>query len=132
MRGVNKVILVGNATRDTELRTTTSGKSVANLRMATSRTTRNAADELETRPQYHTVICFDRLAETTHKHVGKGRLIYVEGRLETRTFTDKAGHERELTEVVANDIQFLDHLPRAVDDGDLSFEPQVSPDDIPS
>ena len=61
MRGVNKVILVGNATRDTELRTTTSGKPVSNIRLATSRTTRTAAGELEAHPTYHTVICFDRL-----------------------------------------------------------------------
>ena len=131
MRGVNKVILVGNATRDTELRTTTSGKSVSNIRLATSRTTRNAAGELEAHPHYHTVICFDRLAETTHKHVGKGRLVYVEGRLETRTFTDKDGREREITEVIANDVQFLDRLPREFDTMDTAIEPQVSPEDIP-
>ena len=54
------------------------------------------------------MICWDRLAEQTGKHVTKGRLIYVEGRLETRSFTDKDGKEREVTEVIAADVQFLD------------------------
>ncbi len=54
------------------------------------------------------MICWDRLAEQTAKHVTKGRLLYVEGRLESRAFTDKDGHEREVTEVIASDVQFLD------------------------
>jgi single-strand DNA-binding protein len=83
-------------------------------------------------PQYHTAICFDRLAEQTGKYVTKGRLIYVEGRLESRAFTDKDGHEREVTEVIASDVQFLDapgtksaDLPSeaAADDLDLADIP---------
>src|SRR5215213_6389301 len=108
MRGINKVILLGRATRDTELRTTTSGKPVSNLRLATNRVTRGTDGELTEHPQYHTVICWDRLAEQTGTHVTKGRLVYVEGRLESRSFTDKEGKEREVTEVIAADVQFLD------------------------
>src|SRR5215204_1078622 len=94
MKGINKVILLGRATRDTELRSTTSGKPVANIRLATNRVVRGADGELVDHPQYHTVICFDRLAEQTAKHVTKGRLIFVEGRLESRSFTDKEGKKR--------------------------------------
>jgi single-strand DNA-binding protein len=108
MRGINKVILLGRATRDTELRSTTNGTPVSNLRLATNRTVRGKDGELTEHPQYHTVICWDRLAEQTGKHVTKGRLIYVEGRLERRSFTDKDGNEREVTEVIAADVQFLD------------------------
>ncbi len=108
MRGINKVILVGRATRDTELRATASGTPVSNLRVATNRTTRGADGELKETTQYHTVICWDRLAEQTGKHVTKGRLVYVEGRLESRGFTDKEGVDRDVTEVVASDVQFLD------------------------
>ena len=108
MKGINKVILLGRATRDTELRSTTSGKPVANIRLATNRVTRTKDGEAVEHPQYHTVICWDRLAEQTAKHVTKGRLVYVEGRLESRSFTDKAGTEREVTEVIAGDVQFLD------------------------
>ena len=109
MRGINKVILLGRATRDTELRSTGSGTPVSNIRLATHRVTRSKNGELRESTQYHTVICWDRLAEQTGKHVTKGRLIYVEGRLEGRSFTDKDGKEREVTEVIAADVQFLDH-----------------------
>jgi single-strand DNA-binding protein len=108
MRGINKVILLGRATRDTELRATASGKSVSNLRLATNRVVRTKEGELVEHPQYHTVIAWDRLAEQTAKHVTKGRLVYVEGRLESRSFTDKDGTERQVTEVIAADVQFLD------------------------
>ena len=108
MRGINKVILLGRATRDTELRSTASGTAVSNIRLATNRTVRGTDGELTERPQYHTVICWDRLAEQTGKHVTKGRLVYVEGRLEHRSFTDNDGKEREVTEVIAADVQFLD------------------------
>lgn len=103
MRGVNKVILVGNATRDTELRQTKTGKPVANLRIATNR----VIDGAET-TQFHTVVCWDQLAETTSAYVKKGRLVYVEGRLEYRTFTDEEGKERGAVEIIAADVQFLD------------------------
>jgi single-strand DNA-binding protein len=108
MRGINKVILLGRATRDTELRSTTGGTPVSNIRLATNRVTRTKDGELKESTQYHTVICWDRLAEQTGKHVTKGRLVYVEGRLESRSFTDKEGTDREVTEVIASDVQFLD------------------------
>ena len=108
MKGINKVILLGRATRDAELRSTGSGKPVANLRLATNRVVRGSDGERVEHPQYHTVICWDRLAEQTGTHVKKGRLLYVEGRLESRSFADKDGHEREVTEVIASDVQFLD------------------------
>ncbi len=108
MRGINKVILLGRATRDTELRSTASGTPVSNIRLATNRVTRGTDGELKESTQYHTVICWDRLAEQTGRHVTKGRLVYVEGRLESRSFTDKEGRAREVTEVIASDVQFLD------------------------
>src|SRR5215216_3732140 len=108
MRGINKVILLGRATRDTELRSTSGGTPVSNIRLATNRVTRAKDGELKESTQYHTVICWERLAEQTGKHVTKGRLVYVEGRLESRAFIDKDGKEREVTEVIASDVQFLD------------------------
>jgi single-strand DNA-binding protein len=112
VRGINKVLIIGRATRDTELRQTSAGKPVANLRIATNRVTRDGAGELKEHPQFHTVVVFDRLAETCAKYVKKGRLVYVEGRLETREFTDKEGANRETTEIIAADVQFLDRTGR--------------------
>ena len=128
MRGVNKVILVGNATRDTELRQTKTGKPVANLRIATNR----LVDGTET-TQFHTVVCWDHLAETTSAYVKKGRLVYVEGRLEYRTFTDEEGKERGAVEIIASDIQFLDKPAgaRETQASSRTTGDRVDPDDIP-
>ena len=127
MRGVNKVILLGHATRDTELRHTDGGKPVSNIRLATNRMVRNKQQELEERTQYHTIICWEKLAEQTAKHVTKGKLIYVEGRLESRTFTDKEGREREVNEIIASDVQVLDVRGQKVD----VPEEEVHFDDMP-
>src|SRR5215218_5240504 len=102
MRSVNKVILLGHATRDAELRYTGSGKAVSSFRLATNR---KAGDGEET--QYHGVVCWEGLAETTSKYVKKGDPLYVEGRLQYRSFQDEEGKERGVCEVVASDVQFL-------------------------
>ena len=117
MRGVNKVILVGHATRDAELRRTQSGKAVSSVRLATSRVV-NGTEE----PQFHSVVCWDRLAETTAAYVKKGDPLYVEGRLQYRSFQDEEGKERGVAEVVASDVQFLGRRKAGPD--------EVSPDDV--
>src|SRR5688572_20697101 len=102
MRGVNTVILIGNATRAAELRHTQSGKPVSNLRLATNRTVKG-----QEQAQFHTVVCWDTLAETTATYVKKGDPLYVEGRLEYRSFQEEEGKERGVCEIVARDVQFL-------------------------
>ena len=102
MRGVNKVLLIGNATRDAELRHTQTGKAVSNLRLATNRSIKGAEET-----QFHSVVCWDRLAETTAEYVKKGDPLYVEGRLQYRSFQDEEGKERGVCEIVADDVQFL-------------------------
>lgn len=106
MRGVNKVILVGNATRDAELRRTQSGKAVSSIRLATNRTI-NGEEET----QFHAVVCWDRLAETTAEYVKKGDPLYVEGRIQYRAYQDAEGRERGVVEIVADDVQFLGRRP---------------------
>lgn len=102
MASVNKVILVGNTTRDTELHTTKGGKPVANMRLATNRTVNG-----EEQSQFHTVVCWDRLAEIVAQYATKGRQVYVEGRLEYRAFEDDEGKARGVVEIVARDVQLL-------------------------
>lgn len=102
MRSVNKVILIGNATRAAELRQTNTGKAVSNIRVATNRT----VGEQET-SQFHTIVCWDRLAEITGAYVKTGDLLYVEGRLEYRSYQDDEGKERGVCEIIASDVQFL-------------------------
>jgi single-strand DNA-binding protein len=107
MRGINKVILVGNATRDAELHHTQSGKPVANLRLATNRAVKTSTGELRETTQFHTVVCWDKLAETTSTYVTKGKPLYIEGRLDYREYTDSEGQTRRTTEIVASEVQFL-------------------------
>lgn len=102
MRGVNKVILIGNATRAAELRQTSTGKPVSNIRLATNRTVKG-----EEETQFHTIVCWDRLAETTAEYVKKGDPLYVEGRLQYRSYQDEEDKERGVAEIVADDVQFL-------------------------
>jgi single-strand DNA-binding protein len=102
MRGINKVILIGNATRDAELRHTQNGKPVSSIRLATNRTVKG-----EEETQFHSIVCWDRLAETTAEYVKKGDPLYVEGRLQYRSFQDEEGKERGVAEIVADDVQFL-------------------------
>jgi single-strand DNA-binding protein len=114
MRGVNKVILVGNATRDAERKQTESGKTVTVIGLATNRQSQGAEVA-----QYHRIVCWDTLAETTSAYVKKGRLLYVEGRLEYRTFIDDEGRTRGVAEIVTDDVQFLDRPPTSSDSSDL-------------
>src|SRR5712691_6718299 len=119
MRGVNKVILIGNATRDAELRHTTTGKAVSSIRLATNRTV-NGQEET----QFHAIVCWEGLAETTSKYVKKGDPLYVEGRLQYRVFQDEEGKERGIAEIVASDVQFLGRRT-----GELATD-APSPDDV--
>ncbi len=130
MRGINKVILVGHATRDAELRHTTSGKAVSGIRLATNRVV-NGQEET----QFHTVVCWDALAETTAEYVKKGDPLYVEGRLQYRSYQDEEGKERGVAEIVASDVQFLGRRTAGRDDpapppagrrGD-----ELDPDEVP-
>ena len=104
---VNKCILVGNLGADPELRYTTSGKPVGDLRIATSRRFTNGAGEKQEDTQWHRVVVWGKQAESCQKYLSKGRQVYVEGRLQTRQWTDKDGNKRYTTEVVAERVQFL-------------------------
>jgi len=108
-RGINKVILVGNLGQDPETRAMPSGKSVTNIRIATSESWRDKqTGEQKEATEWHTIVFFDRLAEIAAEYLRKGSQVYVEGKLRTRKWQDKAsGADRYSTEVVANELQML-------------------------
>jgi single-strand DNA-binding protein len=108
-RGINKVILIGNLGRDPETRYTQGGAAVTNLRIATAESWKDRqTGEQQERTEWHTVVCFARLAEIAGEYLRKGSKVYIEGRLQTRKWQDKDGHDRYSTEIVANDMQMLD------------------------
>ncbi len=108
MASVNKVILVGNLGRDPEVRYTATGGAVCNVSIATSRQRKNkeTGDKSE-ETEWHRVVFYDRLAEIAGEYLKKGRSVYVEGRLQTRKWTDKDNVEKYSTEIIANEMQML-------------------------
>ena len=107
-RGINKVILIGNLGRDPEVRYTQSGKAVANFTVATSESWRDRqTNEMQERTEWHRVVCFDRQGEVAGEYLRKGSKVYIEGRLQTRSW-EQDGQTRYTTEIVARDMQMLD------------------------
>ncbi|MEO5763800.1 MAG: single-stranded DNA-binding protein [Casimicrobiaceae bacterium] len=107
MASVNKVILLGNLGRDPETRYTTGGDAVTNLNIATSEQWKDKGGEKQERTEWHRVVLFGRQAEVAGEYLKKGRSVYIEGRLQTRKYTDKDGVEKYSTEIVADRMQLL-------------------------
>ena len=107
MRGVNKVILIGNLGRDPEIRYTTGGQAVANFTIATSDSYTDKDGERQERTEWHRIVAWGRLAEICGEYLSKGRMVYIEGSLRTRSWEDKDGNTRWTTEVVARSMEML-------------------------
>ncbi len=105
--GVNKVILIGNLGADPEVRFTPGGQAVANFRVATNESWTDKNQQKQERTEWHRIVVWGKLAELCGEYLKKGRQAYVEGRLQTREWTDKEGKKNYTTEVVANTVQFL-------------------------
>ena len=105
---VNKVILVGRLGRDPELRYTSTGMPIANLRIATDESYTDRDGQKVERTEWHSVSVFQRAAENCANYLSKGSLVYVEGSLQTRKWQDQQGQDRWTTEVKAQRVQFLE------------------------
>ncbi|MEI6651003.1 MAG: single-stranded DNA-binding protein [Chlorobiaceae bacterium] len=107
-KGLNKVMLIGHLGNDPELRTTTSGQSVANFTLATNESFKDSSGNLQERTEWHRIITWGKLAEICNQYLKKGRQVYVEGRLQTRSWDDaKSGEKKYATEIVCSDMQML-------------------------
>ncbi|MBV7434533.1 single-stranded DNA-binding protein [Cardiobacteriaceae bacterium TAE3-ERU3] len=108
-KGINKVILIGNLGADPDMRSMPSGDQVANLSLATSeRWDDKQTGEKREKTEWHRVVAFGKLAEIIGQYCRKGSKLYIEGRLQTRKWTDNQGIEKYSTEIIANDMQMLD------------------------
>jgi single-strand DNA-binding protein len=121
MASVNKVILIGNLGRDPETRYTTGGDAVTNLRLATTETWKDKSGEKQEKTEWHSVVLFGRQAEIAGEYLKKGRSVYIEGRLQTRKYTDKEGVEKYATEIVADRMQLLGSREGGGSGGDVEF-----------
>ena len=108
MRGVNKVILVGNLGADPEIRYSSTGTPVTTFRIATNENWLNRdSGEREQRTEWHRIVAFGKLGEICAEYLKRGKQVYVEGRLRTRSWEDRDGNKRWVTEVVATNIVML-------------------------
>lgn len=99
-RSLNKVQLIGNVGKDPEIRSTQDGKPIANLSIATSDTWKDKQGQKQEKTEWHRIVVFGKLAEIIQKYVNKGDKLFVEGKLQTKKWTDKSGQDRYTTEVV--------------------------------
>ncbi len=138
MAGINKVILVGRLGRDPEVRYTPSGVTVANFSIATSDTWKDKdTGQKQEKTEWHRIVAWRRLGEICGEYLRKGKQVYIEGKLQTRSWEDRDGNKRYTTEIIAQNMQMLDAQNRdmkadPVDPGFPVEEPITVPeDDIP-
>ena len=105
--GVNKVILIGHLGADPEMRYTPSGAGVCEFRLATSESWKDKNGQRQERTEWHRIVVWGKMAEICSKYLAKGRQVFIEGRIQTRSWDDKEGQKRYMTEIVANEVQFL-------------------------
>jgi single-strand DNA-binding protein len=116
MKSVNKVILLGNLTRDPELRHTENKKPVCAFGLATNRNWVSYDGTKHEESEFHRLVAWDKLAETCHQFLRKGRKVYIEGRLQTNSFKTQDGTEKSVTEIVVDEMVMLDSMPKDVRD----------------
>lgn len=128
--GLNRVSLIGNLGKDPEVRYTQSGTAVGNLRIGVTER-RKEGEEYKDITEWVSVVCFGKTAENASKYLQKGRQIFVEGRLQTRSWEDKTGQTRYTTEVIANQLLFLGSQKDQSSGGFSKADPQGM-DEMPS
>ncbi|TMD59781.1 MAG: single-stranded DNA-binding protein [Chloroflexi bacterium] len=144
MATLNKIMVIGNTGRDAELRMTPNGKPVASFSIAVNRSfAPSDGGERREETEWFNIVAWNRLAEFSQQYVTKGRLVYIEGRLQTRKWTDREQKERTTVEIVANDIQLLGgprgergsagdgESGRPVEAAPAGDKPGFDPDEIP-
>ena len=137
MSNLNKALLIGRLTKDPEMRYTPSGTAVTNFSIATNRWSSGPEGERKEFTDYHNIVAYNigkrNLAEIVAQYTRKGALVYIEGRIQTRSWEGQDGQKRRTTEIIANDVQFLDSRSTAAD-GVGSSRPKAaaSDDSIPA
>ena len=123
-RSINKVVLLGNLTRDPELKYTPAGTAVCTFGIATNRAWTTADGQTKEEAQYHRIVAWQKLAELCSKLLTKGRKVYVEGRITYRDYTDKNGQPRHITEIVLDDFIVFSDGKKVGKDGEEESAPQ--------
>ncbi len=120
MRGVNRVMLIGNLGKDPDIQHLEGNIAVAKFSLATTETFKDRAGKLISQTEWHTVVLWRGLAELAQKYLHKGSLVYIEGRLRTRSWEDKEGNKKFATEVVGDNLIMLDKRADSISNSNLS------------
>ena len=141
MMNLNKAMLIGNVTRDPDVRTTAGGQQVALFSVATNRSWTDPSGQKKEQVEFHSIVAWRKLAEIIGQYVKKGGKIFVEGRLQTRSWDDPSGVKKYRTEIVAENVIMLDRKPGTAGGSPATdatpeapstpAEPEVNVDDIP-
>ena len=133
-RSLNKVMLIGNLTRDPELKYTTSGAAVASFGLATNRSWKDNNGELQEKAEFHNIVAWTKLAEICQQLLAKGMKVYVEGSLNTRSWESDDGHTNYKTEVRITDMILLDSKGKqgAGIDGDIATKEEKKEEESPA
>ncbi|MBM2826232.1 MAG: single-strand binding protein [Dehalococcoidia bacterium] len=130
MRDLNRVMIMGNLGADPEMRFTANGTPVTSFRVAVNRVRVGGDGDRREETDWFSVVAWNKLAENCNQYLGKGRRVYVEGRLQTRSWEGQDGQTRYRTEIVANDVIFLDRRTDELGPTDEKFE-DLEPEDLP-
>lgn len=131
---VNRVILVGRLGADPEVRYTQDGTMVTTFRMATDEQWKDKSGNREQRTEWHRVVTYRKLAEICGEYLAKGSMVFIEGRIQTRSWTDKEGNKRFSTEIIAQNMKMLDRKGKEGAEQQPEFngaEPHAPDDDVP-
>lgn len=128
---LNKVFLIGNLTRDPELRHTAQGTSVASFSLAVNRNYKGSDGEFKKETNFFNIVVWNKLGENCAKYLSKGRSALVEGRLQNRSYETQDGQKRTITEIIADNVQFLSSTGERTTSSDDSGEPGFSADFSP-
>ena len=128
---INKAILVGRLGKDPEVRYTPDGMMVTNFTLATDEQRKDKNGERVQKTEWHRIVTFGKLAEICGKYLVKGKLVFVEGRIQTKAWDDKEGVKRYTTEIVASDMRMLDSKGQRVADASPGEPPLPSGEDGP-
>lgn len=124
---LNRAQLIGNLTRDPETRTTPNGQTVSSFGVATSSTWKDASGQKQERVEFHNVVAWGKLAEICQQYLGKGRKVFVEGRLQTRDWQGQDGVKKNRTEIVAENMIMLDKAPQGQAGQNAAWKPATAP-----
>ncbi|HET9795573.1 MAG TPA: single-stranded DNA-binding protein [Thermoanaerobaculia bacterium] len=132
MAGVNKVILIGHLGADPEVSTTQGGTALAKFRLATTETWKDrSTGERQERTEWHSIVAWDKLAQICGEYLHKGKMVYVEGSLQTRSWDDQNGQKRYKTEIKANNVLMLSPRVEGAARGGGEFPQAVPPAGVP-